>query len=361
MNVGGKHYRTIWMDSETGEVNMIDQNSLPFSFEIFKARNYQDTCHAIITMITRGAGAIGAAAGFAMAQAFIEGARGEVRGAKSDNYTEEQLVFFNHARKEIEATRPTARNLFYATERVFNAGLKSVDAAISESQLLASENIADAQQIGEYGSSLIKNGSRILTHCNAGWLGFVDYGSALAPLYIAKEQGKEFFVYADETRPRNQGARLTAWELQNEGIPHKIVPDNAGAYLMSRGIIDFVIVGADRIAANGDTANKIGTFEKAIVAKEFGVPFYVAVPFSTIDFSLNDGTQIPIEERNEDEVLTYSGPDSEGVMRTIRLASPGSHALNPAFDVTPARFITGFITEKGIITCDELSEMNPQQ
>jgi len=359
MNVAGKHYRTIWMEGSS--VFMIDQNALPFEFKIYEAKIYRDTCHAIITMITRGAGAIGAAAGFAMAQAFIEGARGEGRGAKSDDYTEEQLIFFNLARTEIEATRPTARNLFYATERVFAAGKISVEKAVQEAQLLANENIADAQQIGEYGNILIKNGSRILTHCNAGWLGFVDYGSALAPLYIAKEKGKEFFVYADETRPRNQGARLTAWELQNEGIPHKIVPDNAGAYLMSRGMIDFVIVGADRIAANGDTANKIGTFEKAIVAKEFGVPFYVAVPFSTIDFSLTDGSQILIEERSEDEVLTYSGPDSEGVMRTIRLASPGSHALNPAFDVTPARFITGFITEKGIITPGELSKMNPQQ
>lgn len=355
MNVAGKHYRTIWMDSDSGVVSMIDQNALPFSFEIFKAQNYRDTCHAIVTMITRGAGAIGAAAGFAMAQAFMEGAKSEGRGAKSEDYTRDQLSFFNYARKEIEATRPTARNLFYATERVFNAGLKSVENALHEAQLLANENIADAQQIGEYGSKLILNGSRILTHCNAGWLGFVDYGSALAPLYIAKEQGKEFFVYADETRPRNQGARLTAWELHNEGIPHKIVPDNAGAYLMSRGMIDFVIVGADRIASNGDTANKIGTFEKAIVAKEFGIPFYVAVPFSTIDFSLIDGTQIPIEERNEDEVLTYSGPDLEGVMRTIRMASPGSHALNPAFDVTPARFITGFITEKGIINPNDLN------
>jgi S-methyl-5-thioribose-1-phosphate isomerase len=362
MKVAGKHYRTIWMDSETGLVSMIDQNALPFSFEIFKAQNYKDTCHAIVTMITRGAGAIGAAAGFAMAQAFLGGIKGEKvkrrkgvgRGAKDIEYSGEQLVFFDLARKEIEATRPTAQNLFYTTERVYNAGLKSVESAFLEAQLLANENIADAQQIGEYGSILIQNGSRILTHCNAGWLGFVDYGSALAPLYIAKEQGKEFFVYADETRPRNQGARLTAWELQNEGIPHKIVPDNAGAYLMSQGQIDFVIVGADRIAANGDTANKIGTFEKAIVAMEFGIPFYVAVPFSTIDFSLSDGTKILIEERSEDEVLTYSGPDSKGIMHTIRMASPGSNALNPAFDVTPARFITAFITEKGIIKPIEL-------
>lgn len=349
MNVAGKHYRTIWMDGSS--VFMIDQNALPFEFEIYEAKTFHETCHAIVTMITRGAGAIGAAAGFAMAQSFVEGARGEGRGA---NYTNSQLLFIENARKEIEATRPTARNLFYATERVYSAGLISVENALREAQLLANENITDAKQIGEYGSILIKNGSRILTHCNAGWLGFVDYGSALAPMYIAKEQGKDFFVYADETRPRNQGARLTAWELQNEGIPHKIVPDNAGAYLMSKGMIDFVIVGADRIAANGDAANKIGTFEKAIVAKEFGIPFFVAVPFSTIDFSISDGSKIQIEERNEDEVLTYTGSDSKGSMHTIRMASPGSHALNPAFDVTPARFIAGFITEKGIIKANEL-------
>ena len=305
-------------------------------------------------MITRGAGAIGAAAGFAMAQAFLEGAKDEERKAKRDDYNTVQLEFFDQARKEIEATRPTARNLFYATERVYNAGLKSVESALREAQWLADQNIADAKQIGEFGSKLIKDGSRILTHCNAGWLGFVDYGSALAPLYIAKEQGKEFFVYADETRPRNQGARLTAWELQNEGIPHKIVPDNAGAYLMSKGMIDFVITGADCIAANGDTANKVGTYEKAIVAKEFGIPFYVAVPFSTIDFTLTDGSMIPIEERSEDEVLYYTGPDADGTMRNIRLASPGSHALNPAFDVTPAKYITAFITEKGIIKPEDL-------
>ena len=356
MKVEGKHYRTIWMEGSS--VFMINQNALPFEFKILESNKYQETCHAIVTMITRGAGAIGAAAGFAMAQAFLEGAKGEWRSANDDISDKDQFAFFEKARREIEATRPTARNLFYATERVYKAGLKSPEAALAEAQKLADENIADAKQIGEYGSRLIKNGSRILTHCNAGWLGFVDYGSALAPLYIAKEQGKDFFVYADETRPRNQGARLTAWELQNEGIPHKIVPDNAGAHLMSRGMIDFVIVGADRIAANGDTANKIGTFEKAIVAKEFGIPFYVAVPFSTIDFSLSVGTQIPIEERSEDEVLNYSGPDSEGIMRTIRMASPGSHALNPAFDVTPAKFITGFITEKGIIRPDEIRRFN---
>ena len=351
MNISGKHYRTIWMEGSS--VYMIDQNALPFEFRIFEAKTFQETCHAIVTMITRGAGAIGAAAGFAMAQAFLEGT-GVTGHGQRENYTGDQLRFFENARNQIEATRPTARNLFYATERVYKGGLLSVEEAVSQAQLLADENITDARQIGENGSSLVQNGSRILTHCNAGWLGFVDYGSALAPLYIARQKGKAFFVYADETRPRNQGARLTAWELQNEGIPHLLVPDNAGAHLMSRGMIDLVIVGADRIAANGDTANKIGTFEKAIVAKEFGIPFYVAVPFSTIDFSLTDGSQIPIEERDENEVLTYTGPDSEGIMRTIRMASPGSHALDPAFDVTPARYITGFVTEKGIIKPNEI-------
>lgn len=350
MIVAGKHYRTIWMEGSS--VFMIDQNGLPFEFKIYESKNYSNTCLSIVTMVTRGAGAIGAAAGFAMAQAFLEGSL-HLKGEYS-----EFLSFVEQARKEIEATRPTARNLFYATERVFKAGLKSVESAVIEAQLLADENIADAKKIGEYGSVLIQNGSRILTHCNAGWLGFVDYGSALAPMYIAKEQGIEFSVYADETRPRNQGARLTAWELQNEGILHKIIPDNAGAHLMSRGMIDFVIVGADRIAANGDTANKIGTYEKAIVAKEFGIPFYVAVPFSTIDFSISDGSQISIEERSEDEVLTYSGPDSEGIMRTIRMAAPGSHALNPAFDVTPASFITGYITERGIFKSKELIKIS---
>jgi methylthioribose-1-phosphate isomerase len=347
MKVEGKHYRTIWMEGSS--VFMIDQNALPFEFKIFEAKTFQETCHAIVTMITRGAGAIGAAAGFAMAQAFLEGS------VRLGNNNSGFLDYIVTARKEIESTRPTARNLFFATEKVFNAGLKSVQSAINEAQLLAVENIADAKKIGEFGNSLINDGTRILTHCNAGWLGFVDYGSALAPIYIAKEWGKEIFVYADETRPRNQGARLTAWELNNEGIPHKIVPDNAGAHLMSKGLVDMIIVGSDRVAANGDAANKIGTFEKAIVAKEFGIPFYIAVPFSTIDFSIARGSQIQIEERSEDEVLTYSGPDSEGIICTIRMASPGSQALNPAFDVTPAKYITAFITEKGIIKPGELS------
>ena len=354
MNVNGTHYRTIWLDNTTGIVSMIDQNALPFEFRIYEAKTFRDTCHAIVTMITRGAGAIGAAAGFAMAQAIMERHPDGTDNANSAGYTVTELLGIEQARKAIEATRPTARNLFYATERIYKAGLHGCESALREAQLLAEEDIAAGKRIGEYGSKLVAEGSRILTHCNAGWLGFVDYGSALSPLYIAKQQGKSFFVYADETRPRNQGARLTAWELQNEGIPHYIVPDNAGAYLMGHGMVDFVIVGADRVAANGDAANKIGTFEKAIVAKHFGIPFYVAVPFSTIDFSLEDGRGIVIEERSEDEVLNYTGPDAQGSMHTIRMASPGSSAFNPAFDVTPAGFITAFITERGIIKPEEL-------
>ena len=321
---------------------MIDQNALPFSFKIYEAKSYSDTCHSIITMITRGAGAIGAAAGFAMAQAFLEGAKDEERKAKRDDYNTVQLEFFDQARKEIEATRPTARNLFYATERVYNAGLNSPESALAEAQKLAEANIADAKKIGEFGNSLIKNGSRILTHCNAGWLGFVDYGSALAPMYIAKEQGKDFFVYADETRPRSQGARLTAWELQNEGIPHKIVPDNAGAYLMSKGMIDFVITGADRIAANGDTANKVGTYLKALAAHAHGVPFYVAAPLSTIDFECATGVAIPIEERSAEELGAGTTP-----------------VANPAFDVTPAHLIGAIISERGVAPAGALWQWQP--
>ncbi len=332
MIVAGKHFRTIWMEGSS--IFMIDQNALPFEFRIHEARTYLETCTAIKNMTTRGAGAIGAAAGFAMAQAFIES--GGNQG------------FVEIARSETEATRPTARNLFYAVEKVFDAGMFAAENAVIEAQRLADENVNDALRISEFGNTLIKSGSRILTHCNAGWLGFVDWGSALAPIYRAHREGKKVFVYADETRPRSQGARLTAWELSNENIPHVIVPDNAGAYLMSKGMVDVVIVGADRIAANGDTANKIGTFEKAIIAKEFGIPFYVAAPSSTFDFSLSDGGAIPIEERSPDEILYQSGPDESGLNHRIRVANHTSSALNPAFDVTPAEYITAFITEKGI-------------
>lgn len=337
MNVNNKHFLTIWF--ENGIVKMINQDVLPFRFEIFEAKNYTETCFAIKTMIVRGAGAIGAAAGFAMAQAFLQS-----NGNKN---------FIEEAKSVIEATRPTARNLFYATARVYKAGLVSVENAENESQLIALEDINAGKMIGYYGNQLIKNEMQILTHCNAGWLGFVDYGSALSPIYHAKSEGKKVFVYADETRPRSQGARLTAWELRNEDVPHVIVPDNAGAFLMSKGKIDLIITGADRIAANGDAANKIGTFEKAIIAKTFGIPFYIAAPTSTFDIQCDNGDNIIIEERSEEEVLYQTGINEKGELSKILVCSPGSNAFNPAFDVTPASYITGIITEKGIIKPDK--------
>ncbi len=335
MKVNGVDYRTIWMEQTS--VFMIEQNLLPFQFKIFEATDYRQSCMAIKTMIVRGAGAIGAAAGFAMAQAFLQAEK------------EEAPDFLLRAKTEIEATRPTARNLFYAVERVFAAGQISAENAVAEAQWIANKDADDSQAIGDFGMQLIANNARILTHCNAGWLAFVDYGTALSPIYKAHQAGKSIFVWADETRPRSQGARLTAWELLNENIPHKIVPDNAGAYLMQKGLVDIIITGADRIAANGDAANKIGTLEKAIVAKHYGIPFYIAAPCSTFDLNCKNGGDIIIEERDQAEVLFQTGPDAEGGLRTIRVANPESEALNPAFDVTPANLISGIITEKGII------------
>jgi S-methyl-5-thioribose-1-phosphate isomerase len=333
MKVQGKDYRTVWM--EHGSVFMIDQTLLPFRFEIHESKSCAQTCEAIRTMIVRGAGAIGAAAGFAMAQAFLETADGTSRLP---------------SRKAIESTRPTAQNLFYATKRVYEAGnLRGAEPALAEAQSVADEDAATSLKIGEYGDSLIKSGYGIETHCNAGWLAFVDYGTALSPVYHAHRNGKDVMVYVDETGPRGQGAKLTSWELQNENVPYKILPDTAGADLMKAGKIQMVIVGADRIAANGDTANKIGTYQKAILARHFGIPFYVAAPTSTIDMSCPNGNAIPIEHRNEDEVLYAHGQTSEGKMEKVLVCAPNSPVYNPSFDVTPAELITAFITEKGII------------
>jgi len=341
MKVGNNDYKTVWMEGH--EVFLIEQNLLPFKFEIFKSTTYSETANAIKTMIVRGAGAIGVAAGYAMAQAFLQAPENDL------------LNFVTKAKNEIEATRPTARNLFYATELVFEAGKISIQNAVDKANEIAAKDVDDTRKIGEFGNELIKDGFSIQTHCNAGWLAFVDYGTALSPIYYAKNAGKKIFVYVDETRPRSQGARLTAWELKNENIPHVIVPDNAGAYLMSKGKVDLMIVGADRIAANGDVANKIGTFEKAVLAKEFGVPFYVAAPTSTFDDKCNSGNEIIIENRNQDEVLFQTGLNVKGELEKVLVCSPGSNALNPAFDVTPAKYISGIITEKGIIKAEKES------
>lgn len=338
MRVNNQDYRTVWR--EGGTVFMIEQNLLPFEFKIFESKDYQTTCEAIKNMTVRGAIALEAAAGYAMTQAFLQAP------------THDLWSFVDKAKQEIESTRPTARNLFYATERVYNAAKKAqepVKAAQIEAEAMVEASVRATQAIGEFGANLLKDGMRVETHCNAGWLGCVDWGTALSPIYIAHRVGKKLMVYVDETRPRGQGARLTAWELQNEGVENLIIPDNAGAFLMSQNKVDIMIVGADRIAANGDTANKIGTLEKAIVAKKYGVPFYIAAPLATFDLTCKTGRDIPIEERSADEVLYQAGIDEKGVMRKILVCAPGARAINYGFDVTPADLITGIITEKGIV------------
>jgi len=335
MRVAESDYTTVWMSGTT--VLMIDQNQLPYTFAIHECKNYFDTCLAISNMIIRGAGAIGAASGFAMAQAFLE--------APEEDFWD----FINQAKTDIETTRPTARNLFFAVGEVYKAGRVSVENAVSKARDLADKDARDSLAIGRFGNELIESGFRIATHCNAVWLAFVDYGTALSPIYLAHRSGKKLVVYVDETRPRLQGSKLTAWELKNEGIPHFIIPDNALAYLMQRGEIDLMIVGADRVALNGDVANKIGTLEKAVIAREFGVPFYVAAPLSTFDVACKTGKDVVIEFRDEKEVLEQTGIDKAGNLSTVLLANPGSIALNPAFDITPAKYIKGIITERGIV------------
>ena len=318
MKVNNKDYCTVWI--EDGIVKLINQPLLPDKFEIYDCKDYKETANAIKTMIVRGAGAIGATAAYGMAQALQQ---------KEDP---------QKAAEVIKATRPTAQNLFYAVNKVLKA--KDKEEALKIAEEIADEDSEACKKIGQYGEPLIKDNAKILTHCNAGWLAFVDWGSALSPIYAAHRNKKNIFVFVDETRPRLQGARLTAWELGNEDIPHAIIADNAAGHYMKKQEIDIVITGADRIAANGDTANKIGTYEKAVLAKENNIPFYIAAPTSTIDINCPSGEDIPIEERDEKEVLEVRG---------IRLTPEKSHAKNPAFDVTPAKYIKGIITEKGII------------
>jgi len=340
MIVKGRPYRTVWMEGST--VHMIDQHRLPHFFEIVALPDHRATAQAIRDMQVRGAGAIGASAGFGMAQVALEAPDGPAFGN-----------FIRRGAATLASTRPTAHDLFFAIERVQRAvdGAGSVPAArraaVEAAQSFADENAEAGEAIGRCGAPLLREGARVLTHCNAGWLAFVDWGSALAPIYAASRMGRRLHVYADETRPRSQGAQLTAWELANEGIEHAIIADNAAGFLMQRGEIDLAIVGSDRIAANGDVANKIGTYEKAVVAHELGIPFYVAAPTSTIDPRCPDGLGIPIEERSPDEVLYAHGLLDSGQLGRVRLAPRQSTARNPAFDVTPARYVTAIITERG--------------
>ncbi len=343
-----EYYRTVWM--EGGDVRMIDQPKLPHSFGIATLRNHKETAESISTMIVRGAPAIGATGAFGMAQAALE-FRGNdlVRFRKSVRLAE----------KTLSSTRPTAYDLFHGIRTVLDGmkGARTVAEAkryaVSAANQYAEWSANNCRLIGEHGGVLIKDGWGILTHCNAGALACVDYGTALAPIRFANDAGKKIHVFVDETRPRCQGARLTAWELAMEGIPHYLIADNAAGHYMHQGEVDMVIVGADRVAANGDIANKIGTYEKAVVAHENGIPFYVAAPSSTVDFDCRSGKGIPIEERGQEEVLFMFG-QAEGVLgipagiQRVRIAPKETPARNPAFDVTPARYIKGIITEHGV-------------
>jgi len=331
---GVKDYRTIWMEGTN--VNMIDQRALPHRFEIYSSRDHRETVSAISNMTVRGAPAIGAAAAYAIAQATFE-----YNGSDMKSF----IKHLDSASALVKQARPTAYDLFYAVDSIMekihgaDSPKHAKEIAMKESHLYADRSAEACKRIGEYGMTLISNGSSILTHCNAGALACVDYGTALSPIRFAHRSGKKISVFVDETRPRLQGAKLTAWELSQEDIPYFLIADNAAGYYMKKGEIDMVIVGADRITKDGSVFNKIGTYEKAVVAKENGIPFYVAAPESTWDPSLR-ADDVIVEERSQDEVLFIDG---------TRIAPQGCIARNPAFDVTPKKFISGFITEKGIV------------
>ena len=342
MHVDGTPYRTVWM--ENGVVRMIDQPRLPHTFSIVDFPHHTETAKAITTMVVRGAGAIGATGAYGMAQAALE--------APEDGFH----AYLEQAANTLSNTRPTAQNLFYGIQHVLRAieshGEDRVGAraaAVSAAQSVADDDAACCEKIGQFGAPLIPHGARISTHCNAGWLAFVDWGSAISPIYVAHRSGNPVHVFVDETRPRGQGARLTAWELGQEGISHAVIADNATGHLMQRGEIDMVIVGSDRIAANGDVANKIGTYSSAVVAHANGIPFYVAAPTTTIDTESPTGMAIPIEERGGEEVAYTWGWSDDGRFVRVRTTPASSPVRNPAFDVTPASLIAGIITEKGVI------------
>lgn len=336
--------KTVWMEGQT--VYMIDQIKLPYSFEIVRTNDYKETAERIRDMTIRGAGAIGVAAAFGVAQAAFQANNKEFG------------LFCAHveqAARSLKETRPTAMNLFHAVDRCLGI-LKQCSSIhecrnkiVEEAKRIMEEDIEASRRIGEYGNGLISDGDGILTHCNAGALAFVDYGTALSPIRMAHSIGKRLTVFVDETRPRCQGARLTAWELLQEGIDHSIIVDNAAGYYMWRNEIQLAIVGADRIAVNGDTANKIGTYEKAVLAKENRIPFYVAAPSMTFDLERKNGNSITIEERSEEEVEWIEGLDQNNVYGRVRITPQGSPARNPSFDITPARYVTAFITDRGIV------------
>lgn len=363
MKIDGTPYRSVWVDRDDGwSVRIFDQTKLPWSLDILRLTTAAAAEQAIRTMQVRGAPLIGAVAAYGLCLA--------LRADATSAAMEREAAM-------LAAARPTAVNLRWAIERMLtrlrNTGPDArAAAAYEEAGRIADEDAAQCEAIGRHGVTLIeaaaarRGGGRVnvLTHCNAGWLATVDWGTALAPIYMAHERGIDVHVWVDETRPRNQGAALTAWELGRHGVAHTIVADNAGGHLMQHGAVDLAIVGTDRVTRRGDVANKIGTYLKALAAHDNGVPFWVALPSTTIDWRIRDGVaEIPIEERAESEVTQLVGRTPEGTLATVQVTSPDSPAANPAFDVTPARLVTGFITERGCCAASEagLLSLFPEQ
>jgi methylthioribose-1-phosphate isomerase len=349
MNIEGRHYRTIWLEPDGWAVRVIDQTRLPHRFETARLETVEDAARAISAMVVRGAPLIGASAAYGLCLA--------LRSDPSDAGLEE-------AAARLAATRPTAVNLRWALD-VMSAAVRPLppadraEAAYARAAQLCDEDVETNRRIGVHGLKLIRalaaqkesGPVNILTHCNAGWLACVDWGTALSPVYQAHDAGINVHVWVDETRPRNQGAALTAFELGAHGVPHTVIADNAGGHLMQHGLVDMCITGADRVTACGDAANKIGTYLKALAAYDNEVPFYVAIPRSTIDWTVRDGLEgVPIEMRGPEEVTQITGRTAEGEVVTVDVAAPGSPASNPAFDVTPARLISALITEEGVCT-----------
>jgi methylthioribose-1-phosphate isomerase len=349
MKVDGKHTRSIWVEPDGWSVGVIDQTRLPHRFAVIRLATLDDAALAIATMQVRGAPLIGATAAYGVCLA--------LRADASDEALERAVA-------RLLATRPTAVNLKWALDEMVAAVRnrpreERLAAAYRRAAEICEDDIATNRAIGRHGAKLIaalaaekKPGEpvQVLTHCNAGWLATVDFGTALAPVYVAHDQGLALHVWVDETRPRNQGAALTAWELGQHGVPHTVIPDNTGGHLMQHGMVDIAIVGTDRVTANGDVCNKIGTYLKALAAKDNNVPFYVGLPSPTIDFSVSDGlAEIPIEQRGADEVATVTGRTADGRVESVRIVPEGSQVANYGFDVTPARLVTGLITERGVI------------
>ena len=358
MNIDGKNYRTIWLHPDNSSiVQIIDQRMLPHEFTIEDLNSFDDAFTAIQDMHVRGAGLIGATAGYAIYLAVLD----------SFKYPN-PFDFILKAAQKLKTARPTAINLNYAIDRqLASISTHSTPGQYIETAKTIAQNIADEDahaclNIGHHGLPLIRNLAKskpdepvnILTHCNAGWLAFVDYGSATAPIYAAHKAGIKLHVWVDETRPRNQGSRLTAWELEQQGIPYTVITDNTGGHLMQKGMVDLVLVGSDRTTYTGDVANKIGTYLKALAAKDNDVPFYVALPSSTFDWHIANGVNdIPIEQRDEAEVKSVQGLH-KGDLISVQVTSPNAPACNYSFDVTPSRLVTGLITERGI--CNPNSE-----